>query len=290
MWSKRLSVKQDADRPARAVVTALLQSYLAGLGATRFIECVFSGDIDQVYDGSAAHLSANWFDIARAFKGNEALFAKGFAVVPRHLSKGLLIATGKVVSELRAHLMTVQIRTDKFREEDDQVVAMMLLAVLPAGGLRVISESQHEKRQAIASLGIGMLNNCYLRFSRTFWSADVVRQESVSAQSGHWTEWFNLQRAICWLALLWFNLGNRGRENEARSDRDIVVSAIATMRSVFGNAAAERVTHQITRWVADLFACGAYSVHAVGSNPAMRNNLTELLVAQTVQNANGARR
>lgn len=270
----------DADRSVRQVVAPLLQDRPLGSEGRRFVEFVLSGDIEQEYGGSAARLSAHWFDSARALKGDDALFTEGFGVLTRHLAGGLSIATGQVVREVRWDGPTVRVQTGRGAVEADRVVVTVPLGVLQAGGLRFTPEVPPAKRQAIERLGMGVLNKCYLRFSGAFWPPEVDWLEHVSDQPGQWTEWVSLQRATGWPVLLGFNAADRGREIEAWSDRDIVASAMATLRTLFGNAVPEPVDYQITRWAADPFARGSYSFHAVGSNPGMRDHLAAPLAGR----------
>ncbi len=270
----------DADRSVRQVVAPLLQAHPLGSEGRRFVEFVLSGDIEQEYGGSAARLSAHWFDSARALKGDDALFTEGFGVLTRHLASGLAIETGQVVRAVRWGGPQVRVFTDRSEFGADRVVVTVPLGVLQANAIDFAPALPAEKRAAIERLGMGVLNKCYLRFGRVFWPPEVDWMEHVSAQPGQWTEWVSLRRATGWPVLLGFNAAERGREIEAWSDRDIVASAMATLRTLFGNAVPEPVDYQITRWAADPFARGSYSFHALGSSPAMRDQLAAPLAGR----------
>ncbi|MFM8394870.1 MAG: FAD-dependent oxidoreductase, partial [Acidobacteriota bacterium] len=56
-------------------------------------------------------------------------------------------------------------------------------------------------------------------------------------------------------------------------DTEIVGSAMATLRIMFGENIPDPVDYQITRWASDPYAMGSYSFNAVGSVPLMRTEL-----------------
>ena len=133
------------------------------------------------------------------------------------------------------------------------------------------------KRNAINKLGMGVLNKCYLRFNQAFWPDDIDWLEYVSAKHGEWTEWVSFQRALKKPILLGFNAADRGREIETWSDQQIVASAMATLKTIFGAGIPQPIDWQITRWASDSFAKGSYSYNALGSTPKMREALASTL-------------
>ncbi|HHW87448.1 MAG TPA: FAD-dependent oxidoreductase, partial [Chloroflexi bacterium] len=67
--------------------------------------------------------------------------------------------------------------------------------------------------------------------------------------------------------LLWFNAGEYGAALEALSDAEITAAAMATMRTLYGDAIPAPEAVHITRWLSDPLARGAYSSLAVGATP-----------------------
>ena len=68
-----------------------------------------------------------------------------------------------------------------------------------------------------------------------------------------------------------------GAQLEFSNDATIVQEAMATLRKVYGNSIPNPVDYQITRWASDVFARGSYSYNALGSTPAMRDELARAL-------------
>ncbi|WP_448562946.1 FAD-dependent oxidoreductase [Trichothermofontia sp.] len=88
-----------------------------------------------------------------------------------------------------------------------------------------------------------------------------------------WTGWVSLQPALRMPILVGFNAAEQGQAMEQWSDRQIVASAMAILKTIFGAGIPQPVAYQITRWATDPFALGAYSYYAVGSTPKLRQTL-----------------
>jgi monoamine oxidase len=273
--SSRLTRAQqaDADRSVRSVADDVLAAQGRSAQTRQLIDFILSSTLEQEYSGSAEELSAHWHDAVKAFKGGDVLFAQGFEVMTRHLAHGLQIHTGQAVQEVRWDGPTVQVTTEHATFEAERVVVTLPLGVLKAASVRFTPALPAAKQGAIAALGMGVLNKCYLRFPRVFWPPDIDWLQYLAPRHGHWTEWVSFARAAGAPVLLGFNAAQRGREIEALTDAQTVDDAMQALRSMFGAAIPEPTGYQITRWAADPCARGAYSFNALGSTPAMRKAL-----------------
>lgn len=269
--------RADEDRSVRSVADEVLASLGRSAQARQLIDFILSSTLEQEYGGSAEELSAHWHDAADEFGGGDALFARGFGLITRHLAQGLQIHTGQVVQEVRWDGPLVRVTASRATFEAERVVVTLPLGVLKAGSVRFEPTLPADKQRAIAALGMGVLNKCYLRFPRVFWPRDLDWLEFVAPQHGHWTEWVSFVRAADAPVLLGFNAARRGREIEALTDGQTVDSAMQALRSMFGHDIPTPTGHQITRWASDPYARGAYSFNALGSTPAMRKALAEPL-------------
>lgn len=272
---RRLQDAQDADTDAsvRQVANTLLSTAGAATETSRFVNFILSGEYEQEYAGSAQQLSAHWFDSSKAFPGEDALFVDGFHTMTKHLARDLAIETGQPVHEVHWGQSPVRVVTATTEYRADQVVVTLPLGVLKAGNVRFSPVLPPTKQEAIASLGMGVLNKCYLRFDTAFWPSDVDWLEYIPARHGAWTEWVSFAHAANKPILLGFNAADRGREIEAWADARIVADAMQTLRTIFGDDIPEPLDYQITRWASDPFALGAYSFNALGSTPDMRRTL-----------------
>ncbi|MEZ4735692.1 MAG: FAD-dependent oxidoreductase [Caldilineaceae bacterium] len=270
----------DRDTSIRQVAETLFAQMDRSPQARRFLNFIVSGNMEQEYGGSADQLSAYWYDSAKAFPGDDVLFASGFRVIPEYLARGLEIELGQVVKEIHWRQSPVRVVTDKAEFTADQVLVTLPLGVLQAGRVRFTPALPAVKQTAIAKLGMGVLNKCYLRFAQPFWPTDVDWLEYIPASHGEWTEWVSLQRVAKLPILLGFNAAERGRQIEAWSDQRIVASAMQTLKTIYGHSIPDPLDYQITRWAADPFALGSYSFNPVGATPAMRRALAKPLQNQ----------
>ena len=222
-------------------------------------------------------LSAHWFDSAKQYPGNDALFPGGFHVITKHLSQGLRIEMGEEVREIRWQESPIRIVTKEQEFTADRVIVTLPLGVLKAGSIRFVPALPAGKQSAIASLGMGVLNKCYLRFPEVFWPDNVDWLEYIAEVHGEWTEWVSFVRTTGQPVLLGFNAGTRGREIEALTDEQIVESAMQTLRILYGDDIPEPTDFQITRWASDPFSRGSYSFCSLGSTPEMRRELARPL-------------
>ena len=264
---------KDTDVSIQQAIKPLMRKLDKSSEVYRFINFILSSEIEQEYSGSTENLSAHWYDDDKAFPGDDALFVQGFRVIPEFLAQGLSIELGQVVKEIQWYQSPVQVITQKTKFIADHVVITLPLGVLQAKSVRFTPELPQSKQTAIAKLGMGVLNKCYLRFPNVFWSVDVDWLEYVSAKKGEWTEWVSFKRVANLPILLGFNAADRGREMEAWSDQQIVTNAMQTLRMIYGVGIPEPIDYQITRWATDPFSLGSYSYNRVGTLPEMRQEL-----------------
>lgn len=268
---------QDDDVSIRHAIDSVTRSFENDLEGQRFADFIISSEIEQEYAGSATNLSAHWYDQADELPGGDALFAQGFGVIPEFLSKGLTVKLEQTVREIQWSQSPVRVISQDVEFQADQVLVTLPLGVLQAGKVTFTPKLPLDKQNAIAKLGMGVLNKCYLRFPNAFWPKDVDWLEYIPNTHGAWTEWVSFWRVAKQPILLGFNAADRGTEIENLTDREIVDSAMQTLKTIFGAAIPDPTGWQITRWSKDPFAMGSYSFNTVGSTPYMRKSLAASL-------------
>jgi monoamine oxidase len=272
---KILLKAQDADKdaPIRNTVASMISRFDRSSEERRFIEFILSCEIEQEYSGSVERLSTYWYDSDKEYKGGDALFKKGYQVITEYLSDQLQIQLRQVVTEIRWKEASAIVVTDKSEFPADHVIVTLPLGVLQNQNVRFSPGLPQGKQNAIAKLGMGVLNKCYLLFAEPFWPASVDWLEHVSELKGEWTEWVSFLRIADQPVLLGFNAADRGREIEALTDKQTVESAMKTLRTIFGQEVPDPIDFQISRWATDPFSQGSYSFNALGSTPKMRKVL-----------------
>lgn len=261
------------DTSIRQVVDTLISQLANVPDARRMINFFVNVEIEHDYSGSASSLSTNWYDSDGEYSGSDALLEKGFGSLTDFMAKGLSIELGQVVREIDWSQPVVRVITDRGEFSADRVIVTIPLGVLQAKSVNFKPGLPVIKQNAIDKLGMGVLNKCYLRFPSTFWPTDLDWIDYIPENHGEWAEWVSLRRPLNQPVLIGFNAADYGRRIETLPDTEIVGSAMATLRTIFGERIPDPVDFQITRWASDPYAKGSYSFNALGSVPLMRVEL-----------------
>lgn len=272
--------QQDEDVSIRQAIAHLAEQSDDVEQAQHLLDFILSSQLEQEYAGSASALSAQWHDAAAEFDGDDAFFVDGYQRITHYLAHNLNISLSQVVTHIEWGAAQVKVTTAQKVHVADQVIVTVPLGVLQQKQLQFTPELPPTKREAIGALGMGVLNKCYLRFAKAFWPSDVDWLEYMAKAHGEWTEWVSFLPSTKLPVLLGFNAADQGRNLEKLTDQQIVQSAMATLRLMFGEEIPEPIDYQITRWASDPFSFGAYSFNAVGSTPQMRDDLAAPLQQQ----------
>lgn len=273
--SIKIAQKANLDRSILETVrSAVKWDQLSGEDRS-WVDHIINSNIEQENAGSAADTSTYWFDSDLAFSGQEVFFPNGYNTITKHLANGLEILMGTTVTEVAWNPNGVSVTTNRGVFQADNVVITLPLGVLKANKVRFNPGIPATKQKAIQALGMGLLNKCFLRFPKVFWPADRDWLMSIGPLPGLWAEWVSYARPLGIPILVGFNAADAGREVETWSDRKTVDSAMGTLRKIYGSGIPNPVGYQITRWAADPFSLGSYSFNALGSIPAMRDDLAK---------------
>lgn len=232
--------------------------------------------IEHEYGGDATRLSTYWYDSDVQYGGDDKLFLDGYQVLIDHLAQGLDVRLEHEVTAITyGEEAGVTVTTNQGDFNAQHVVITLPLGVLQSGAVRFTPQLSNTKQTAINKLGMGLLNKCYLRFPYIFWNDNVDWINYIPAveQYGHWAEWVSFARPSGQPILLGFNAAAFGHEIESWSDNQIIDSAMATLKKMYGEDIPNPTDWSITRWGSDPYAKGAYSCNVLGSTPQMRIDL-----------------
>ncbi|MGA1369292.1 MAG: flavin monoamine oxidase family protein [Blastocatellia bacterium] len=261
------------DTSIRQVANQLIDQYRSAPEARSYLNHVLNSEIEHEYSGSASSLSNRWYDDDREYSGGDVLLSPGYGALTGHLAEDLRIEFNQTVQEIDWSGLPVRVKTDKEEFSADRVLVTLPLGVLQSRSVRFAPALPFALQNSIDRLGMGVLNKCVLRFATVFWPTDLDWIGYLPEQHGEWAEWFSCRRTLNQPVLVGFNAADRGREIESLTDAEIVESALATLRTIYGSQIPTPVDYQITRWASDPFARGSYSFNALGSVPLMRDEL-----------------
>lgn len=265
----------DTDLSLRQLLEPLFRQYQAEPDVLQLLNFLLSSTVEQEYAGAATQLSARWFDSAREFPGDDALFAAGFQAIIEFLAQKLDIKLAQVVTHIHWQNNRVRVQTHSTEFHADHVVVTLPLGVLKAQQVQFIPALPQQKQQAIKTLKMGVLNKCYLRFDKRFWPEHADWLEYISARHGEWTEWVSFSRLTGVPVLLGFQAAEQGVAMEAMTDQQIVASAMQTLTKIFGPNIPAPTAYQLTRWASDQFAGGSYSFNPLGITAKTRQDLAQ---------------
>ncbi|MDO5658424.1 MAG: FAD-dependent oxidoreductase [Paracoccus sp. (in: a-proteobacteria)] len=264
----------EVDRSVRVTVENQLNWDSLDLADKELISFITNSTVEQEYAGSRDEISTYWFDSMEGYQGADAIFANGYQDLTNYLARGLNVRLGHVVNEIDSTMPEIRIMTNRGSFIADRVLVTVPLGVLKAGAIRFVPALSDRKMVAINKLGMGHFNKCYLYFPNQFWpQEDWMEYVPPLSQHGQWSQWLNLARLTGKPILLGFNAGGFARQIEDWDDAEIVASAMARLKLIFGNNIPDPVDFQITRWGQDPYSLGGYSFHTVGSSPAIRDDL-----------------
>lgn len=246
----------------------------ANAASRRLIRHYVNGAYEQEYAGDWTEASAWAIDAAEEFDGPDVLFPSGIDQLTAHLAQDLTIRLGQAVTALAPTAKGVAATlADGSTVEADQAVVTLPLGVLQSGQVIFAEPLSPTRQKAIDSLGMGLLNKCWLRFDRLAWDEGVDWIEWLSPQDGHWSQWVSLGRTLKAPILLAFHAGTQAREKEALDDSAMMAEAHEALKAMFGTGFPSPIAAQITRWSQDPFTLGSYSFHATGTSLSTRRAL-----------------
>ncbi len=272
--ARKSAERGDADQSLMEAIAATKGWNAADPATRRLMRHAINGSLEAEYGGAWDELSAWYFDEVKEFDGEDALFPGGFDQIVRHLAKGLDIRMGAVVVAVSHDGARVQVALQGGETlTADHVIVTVPLGAFKAGDITFDPPLAARRQAAIQTLGMGLLNKCWLRFDRIAWPDDVDWFEWLGPKDGYWSQWVSLAQAAGVPVLLAFHAGDQAREMEKLTDAEMMDQAHGALKSMFGADFPAPIAAQITRWSQDLFARGSYSFNATGTTPEIRSAL-----------------
>ena len=259
----------DADDVA---LGAFLDRWVASLSAADQARArsLIATEIEQEYGAAVDDLSLLSFDAAPAPQGGDVLIRGGYGALPAAVAQGLDVRLNTRVLRIEHGADGAEIFMEGGSLEADCVICTVPLGVLKAGHIEFDPPLPARQQAALARLNMGVLDKLFLRFERPFW-AEITEAQIIGRLGtpvGQWAEWLNLQALSGEPVLLGFNAGATADAMAVLSEAEVVDSALAALRQIFGSAVTQPVEVVRTRWAADPFTLGSYSSLGVGATLA----------------------
>lgn len=263
------------DISVKSAMENLLNKYEKNSFEYSLINFILSSEFEQEYSGSIEELSSKYYDESEEFGGEDKLFVDGYRVIIDYLSKNIDIKIHEKVNYIDSTKNTVLIKTLNNSYEADYVVVTTPLGVLKQNDIVFNPKLSAKKQKAIDSLGMGVLNKCYLEFERVFWDEEVDWIEYIAKDDDfrNFTQWVSFYNSTKKPILLAFSAGNKALKMESLSDEEIINNALKVLKKIYKTSLPKLVKYEISRWGRDEFSKGSYSYNKLGSTPSMRDDL-----------------
>lgn len=271
------ALQADSDLSLKAAVQALPRWSRWTVAERAAFHAAVHRMVEHEYGADWGALSAWSYDEADGYGGGDALFPDGYDQVAKHAARTLDIRLNARLTALKATAKGVSLTfADGATEQVAALACTLPLGVLQAGDVTFDPPLAPDRQAAIAALGMGLLNKCWLRFDTPppLPAADWIL--NLGPPADLWPEWVNPSADRPQPLLLAFNAGPRAEEVEALDDAATAASAHAALQAMFGSAFPAPIAAKISRWRADPLSRGSYSFHAIGTGADTRRALAGL--------------
>lgn len=200
-----------------------------------------------------------------AFSGEDALFPDGYGQIIEQIAHELTILTGQVVQQIQREDEQVTVYTTQGEFTADYVIVTLPLGVLKSGDVTFTPPLPLAKQEAIARIGMGVLNKVALRFAEPFWDEYPDFLAYVSQTPQEFPSFLNWHLYTGQPILIALTGGSFARRLEALSESEVQAEMMAVLRTMYGDDIPEPEQILVTRWTQDEYAYGSYSHLALGS-------------------------
>lgn len=170
------------------------------------------------------------------YGGAEAVIAEGYDRLVPELAGDYALLTGHVLQRVTLGGGIRLGFADGREARHDAVVVTVPLGVLQAGRIVFDPALPDTKQEAIASLGMGVLDKLYLQFDAPFWEGDPtwIVTADTGLPRGQFNQWLNLLPVLGEPILLGFNGADAARELAGQDDDALVGAALAVLERAYG--------------------------------------------------------
>lgn len=273
-WARKYAEDQNTDISLQAAFEAVLRREPLDARDLRLLNYALNTTLEHEYAADASQLSAWYFDQQAEFDGEDVIFQQGYRVIIDALSQNLEIRLNQVVQRIVYDDGGVTLHTPNDTLRASTILVTAPLGVLQRGSIIFEPPLPANKQTALARVGMGLLDKCYLIFPQVFWDGETLLGYA-GERKGEWAEWLNLNALLGAPILLGFNAGAYARTLESQTDAQIVQSAMDTLRKIYGKDIPQPLDYRITRWGQDPFAFGSYSFLGVNATPKDYDTLAQ---------------
>jgi polyamine oxidase len=199
---------------------------------TPALQWALATEISGEFGADADELSMAALDEGVEQRGGDALIDGGYSALVDHLARGTDIRLRWVVSGIEHDTSGVTVRSvDGLVIRADSAILTVPLGVLQSGAITIVPPLASVAEAALGALGSGLLDKLWLSFDEVFWNPEAAIIHWIDPDDpGLWGFWVNGYAAYGTPSLCAFVAGDQARIMAARTDREVVESAMSALR------------------------------------------------------------
>ena len=170
------------------------------------------------------------------YDGADVLLPGGYAQILDGLTRTIDLRLGHVVTAIRDTGRGVDVADSGGATLGfDAVIVTVPLGVLKAKFIRFEPALSAQKQEAIARLGMGVLDKLYLRFDAVFWDAEIswILTPETGLAPGAFNQWFNLFPYTGEPIVVGFNGGENARDLSGLSEKAFLDRGLSAFVSAY---------------------------------------------------------
>ncbi|MEM7072128.1 MAG: FAD-dependent oxidoreductase [Pseudomonadota bacterium] len=180
------------------------------------------------------NIGAYWHE--SDYTGDDLLIPGGYSQIFNALPGGIDVRLGQEIRAVRLDAGSVQLQDHQGQNADfDAVIITVPLGVLKQGTITFTPPLSVDKQDAIARLGMGLLDKIYLKYDEVFWDKDVtwIVTPENNLPRGQFNQWLNLFPYIGEPVIMAFNGAQPARDLASLSDLELVARAEQTLHMAY---------------------------------------------------------
>lgn len=220
----------------------------------------------EIYNGcKISELSSKYYVEGTGYSGESVTLKKGYGYLCEIYGKELKPLFLHVVKGIDYSNDQVKVITNQGDIYGDYVICTIPIGCLKKEIIEFNPKLPSEKLEAIAKIGVGVLDKVILEFPKVFWNPKVSWIENLidrgidDFRSFHILNPLNSESKF----LIGFVGADFAKNLEQKSDKEIVTLMMNALKNIFGNNIPDPISHYITRWYNDPFSYGSYSFYSV---------------------------
>ncbi|MEL7090619.1 MAG: FAD-dependent oxidoreductase [Pseudomonadota bacterium] len=180
------------------------------------------------------NMRAYWRD--DDYGGAEVVFPAGYAQLFDAFSSQIRIELGQAVARVRYTDAQVDLDIrDGSSRRFDAVIVTVPLGVLKGDAFTFDPPLPAQRQNAIAQLGMGLLDKVYMRYDNVFWDRDVtwIITPDTGLPPGQFNQWLNFHPLIGQPIIMAFNAAQPARDLARVTDAELIEKAQQVLHKAY---------------------------------------------------------